>query len=324
MRFLESQKRVIKQLEMLVIKERVSHAFLFDGVKQAQKLETAYYFAKTLLCSNPTNGVPCLKCNECTRVDSRNHPNVTYIEPDGLSIKIEQIRDLQKSFRVTGLEENRRIYIINNVEFLTPGAANSLLKFLEEPQEGVHAILLTDNMHKVINTIVSRCQIINFVKPDYKLFISSYLEAGYNAEAVTIASLVSGRGEELEDLIDDEEFELLLSSIKDTIKEFLRNKSTIICELPELWHKNIEGRKNTIKGVDGLMFFYRDVLNNKLGNEIEYYHSSTTLLSEVARKSELKEILENIELIFDAKRKLESNVNAKLVMDQLFMKLKGC
>jgi len=324
MKFLESQPKVIRQLEKLVIKERVSHAFLFDGVKQANKLDIAYYFAKMLLCRNTDQGVPCLECDDCKRVDSQNHPNVTYIEPEGLKIKIDQIKDLQQAFKVTGLEDNQRIYIINNIEHISPQAANSLLKFLEEPAEDVHAILLTDNMHKVINTIVSRCQIINFVKPDYKTFISSYLEDGYNAEDVTLASLVSGPGEELEDLIDNEEFMLLLSSVKSMMKEFIRSKKNVLCELPELWHKNIQGRKECIKAVETMLYFYRDVLNHKLGNELEYFHSSKSLLSDVSGRTEIKEILENIDLIFDAKKKLESNVNQRLVLDQLFMKLKGC
>ncbi len=324
MTFLDSQKKVVKQLEKIIIKERVSHAFLFDGVKQSRKLNTAYYFAKMLLCNKVENGIPCLECDECKRIDSHNHPNVNYIEADGLSIKIDQIRDLQKAFRVTGLEENRRIYIINNVEFLTQGAANSLLKFLEEPQEGVHAILLTDNMYKVINTIVSRCQIINFATPDFKDIAKGYEADGYDREVVTLASNVSGPGEEVDDLIDDEEFLLLLSSVSDTIKEFKRNKRTIICELSELWHENINGRKNQIKGIETLLYFYRDVLNYKLGREIEYFHSSNNLLGDVSDKTEVKMIIDNIDLIFNAKRKIESNVNAKLVLDQLFMKLKGC
>jgi len=324
MLFLESQKRVIKQLTKLIIKERISHAFLFDGEKQCQKLDTAYYFTKALLCSNLKEGKPCLECDDCSRVDSGNHPNVTYIEANGLTIKKDQIKELQKVFSVSGLEENRRVYILNNVEFLTTQAANSLLKFLEEPQENVHAILLTDNMHQVINTIVSRCQIINFVKPDIKVFIQDYLDDGHNPERVILASLVTSPGEELDEILEDEVFENLVSAVKMTIREFSYNKKSIICELPELWFKSIDSKKNNLKAIHSLVYFYRDVLSYKLGSESEYFVKSNSLINEIGDRTKLEEVLENINIIFDAKKKLESNVNNKLVIDQLFLKLKGC
>ncbi|PGE91020.1 DNA polymerase III subunit delta', partial [Bacillus toyonensis] len=82
---------------------------------------------------------------------------------EGGSIKKEQIQQLHKEISYTATEFSRKIYLIDRVEMLTTGAANSLLKFLEEPDGNTTAILVTENIKKVLGTIQSRCQILNFL-----------------------------------------------------------------------------------------------------------------------------------------------------------------
>src|SRR5690625_5027570 len=82
------------------------------------------------------------------------------MEHDGQSIKIEQIRDLQKEFSYSGLESTRKVYVISGADTLTVNAANRLLKFLEEPSKTTTAMMLTDNSQSIIPTVRSRCQII--------------------------------------------------------------------------------------------------------------------------------------------------------------------
>src|SRR5690625_2225660 len=95
---------------------------------------------------------------------SGNHPDVHWIEPEGRTIRNEQIDLLRKEFVYTGLETSKKMYIISGAEALTVNAANRILKFLEEPDMETTAILLTDNGQSIIPTIRSRCQIID-LKP---------------------------------------------------------------------------------------------------------------------------------------------------------------
>ncbi|MFX3864258.1 DNA polymerase III subunit delta', partial [Streptococcus suis] len=93
--------------------------------------------------------------------DSGNHPDVHWIEPDGQSIKKGQIEALQEEFSKTGVESNQKLYIIRHADKMTNNAANSLLKFLEEPHRGTTAVLLTEQYHRMLPTIISRCQVLS-------------------------------------------------------------------------------------------------------------------------------------------------------------------
>ena len=79
-------------------------------------------------------------------------------------IKKEQLEELQQNFSETSVESNKRIYVIHNADRLNTASANSILKFLEEPEDNIIAILMTDNIHQLLDTIISRCQIISFAK----------------------------------------------------------------------------------------------------------------------------------------------------------------
>lgn len=112
----------------------------------------------------------------CNLVDARNYSN--FIIFDDLSdIKKEQIINLKQSFSLKSQDNRNMVYLIRDASLLNKSSANSLLKFLEEPEDGIIAILLTDNVSRVIDTISSRCQIINLInndKFDYKTIFNYY------------------------------------------------------------------------------------------------------------------------------------------------------
>ena len=97
------QPIVMKQLQTIFEKNRMAHAYIFDGEKGTGKKDVMTYFVKLLLCINVENNVPCETCRNCRRVDSGNHLNVKQIEPDGASIKIDQIRDLISEMKMVGI-----------------------------------------------------------------------------------------------------------------------------------------------------------------------------------------------------------------------------
>ena len=110
------------------------------------------------------NQKPCRKCKSCIQFETGNNPDFSIVEPDGKSIKIEQIRELTKRVYEKPIVSNRKVYIINDSESMTKEAQNSLLKTLEEPPDYVTIILITSNENLFLPTIRSRCLRISFNK----------------------------------------------------------------------------------------------------------------------------------------------------------------
>lgn len=165
--FIFEQKIPYKILKNALQKNKISHAYLIETNNYTLSFPFALAFAKALQCPKKlTNKNNCGKCTQCDRINNGNFSEIKIIEPDGLFIKKEQLSDLQKEFSTKSIESNYKIYIIKNAEKLNISAANSILKFLEEPEENIIAILVANNRYKVIDTILSRCQIISLKKFD--------------------------------------------------------------------------------------------------------------------------------------------------------------
>ena len=152
-----------KMLKNSIKKNRMAHAYLFEGARGTGKRAASLLIAESMFCELATKQLePCGVCWNCKRIMSGNHPDIHVVEPDGLSIKIEQIRALRTEFGKAGMESSKKLYVIIDAEKMTVQAANSLLKFLEEPHSDTTAILITEHPQQLLPTIRSRCQMISF------------------------------------------------------------------------------------------------------------------------------------------------------------------
>ena len=119
-----------------------------------------------ILCPHSVSNIDdlnCNRCNTCQLIDEGNFPDLEIIEADGMQIKKKQLLSLKEEYQNYSLIGHRRVYIIREAEKLNPSSANTILKFLEEPEEGIIAILLTKNRYQVLDTILSRCQVLSLV-----------------------------------------------------------------------------------------------------------------------------------------------------------------
>ena len=163
-------------LENSIKQGNVSHSYLFIGIDGIGKKLIAKELSKYVLCLN--NGCNNT-CKSCIEFESNNHPDFKIIEPDGNSIKIEQIRNLQKRIQEKPIISKSKIYIINDADKMTKEAQNCLLKTLEEPPEFAIIILIGNNESLFLETIKSRCVILHFEKisnDDIKKYIEKNLE----------------------------------------------------------------------------------------------------------------------------------------------------
>lgn len=158
-----NQETVKKTLQNTLLLNKVSHAYLFAGVRGTGKTTMARLFAKALNCINRKNNQhePCNQCENC--LDIENNRAVDLIEIDAASNRgIDEIRDLKEGIRFSPVKAKYKVFIIDEAHMLTPAAFNALLKTLEEPPEHAIFILATTEPEKLLPTILSRVQRFDF------------------------------------------------------------------------------------------------------------------------------------------------------------------
>lgn len=155
------QQQVVLSLKNALETQRLSHAYLFSGLRGSGKTSTARIFAKALVCENGVSAQPCEKCDNCAMANENRHMDI--IEMDAASHrKIDDIRDLIEQTRYKPVSARFKIFIIDEVHMLTKEAFNAFLKTLEEPPEYVKFILATTDPLKLPATVLSRTQHFRF------------------------------------------------------------------------------------------------------------------------------------------------------------------
>ena len=204
------QEHVVKTLTNSIKGNNISHAYLFSGPRGSGKTTIARLFAKAINCSSPINGFePCNKCSSCLEIMAGN--SLDLVEIDAASnTQVEGVRELIAGIKFAPVKSKYKIFIIDECHQLSKSAANALLKTLEEPPAHVIFILATTESHKMIPTILSRCQKFDFKRlqvPEIikKLeFISKKENVKFDDSALSLIALNSrGSFRDAESLLDE-------------------------------------------------------------------------------------------------------------------------
>ena len=155
------QDHITQTLKRQVENGKINHAYLFTGSRGTGKTSCAKIFAKAVNCLHPVNGSPCYECEVCKALENAN--NVDVLEIDAASNnRVDEIRDIREKVKFLPVNGKYKVYIIDEVHMLTESAFNALLKTLEEPPEHIIFILATTEVHKLPQTILSRCMRFDF------------------------------------------------------------------------------------------------------------------------------------------------------------------
>ena len=165
------QRHIVKTLQNAVDQNRIAHAYLFCGPRGTGKTSIAKIFAKMINCESEKER-PCGHCDNCQAMQKGNHPDV--IEIDAASNNgVDEVRDLIEKVKYAPIKGKYKVYIIDEVHMMSTGAFNALLKTIEEPPAHVIFIFATTEPHKVLPTIISRCQRYDFTKIGIKDMMAS-------------------------------------------------------------------------------------------------------------------------------------------------------
>jgi len=313
------QQRVANIMISSLKYSRIAHAYIFAGPKGVGKAKMALEFAKALNCTSNIFDA-CNNCQSCKKIDHFNNNGVVWIEPETNSIKIEQIRALQKDSYYKNGDSRYRVFIIKNAELMTSQAANSLLKFLEEPAANTVIILLVENKQQLLPTIKSRCQIINFSHLAPNSIVDILQAEGYKETDILIAAHLTQDILKVKELVSDDQFVQMRNIMIKWNEDLHYNHYQALISINERIVKNDYIKERLPQFLDLLILWYRDILTIKLNRQQNIiYQDFEAILMKHSQRITIQFVMDKIESILLAKDKISSHVNPQLALEEMVL-----
>lgn len=194
MAIIDYQNEIKQLLSKSIATNHLSHAYIFEGEKGSGTKEMAIYLAKMLLCLEDDK--PCGECENCLRVENGTHTNVIVISPMGDSIRKDQVASLIHEGQMSSVVDKNRLFIIEEAEKMNRASANTLLKFLEEPTPNNYVVLITTNSQMLLDTIISRTQVLRFKPVNKESIVESLIKEKIDADFSYLLSELYGNFED--------------------------------------------------------------------------------------------------------------------------------
>ncbi len=332
------QDTIVKIIKNSIINNQISHAYLFAGPRGTGKTSIAKIFAKIINCENPKNCQPCGKCVSCTQ---KNNSDI--IEIDAASNNgVDEIRELRNKVNLLPAYGKYKVYIIDEVHMLTQGAFNALLKTLEEPPTHVIFILATTDPHKVIETILSRCQRLDFKKISPTAIVENLKNIAQKEKIditedalYEIANLADGGMRDSVGMLDQAraytEGKITINDIHDIngtltekdlnnlLENIINNKLDEILEKIDIY--NDKG-KNFVKLIEEFIDFIRNIiLFKEAPNYFQEKKQNIEIYQNIAQKITINELFSIIEILNKYSFEMKNNTNSKLLFELSFIKI---
>ena len=260
-------------------KDKINHAYLIE----------TNYNNRLLLSDLLINKILSFE-NNVTINDLKINGDLIVISNDSNTIKVEDIEQIKEKFKTKSIINSKRIYVIDGAEKLNDYSANKLLKFLEEPDDDIIAILLTSNKNSVINTIISRCYNIRFIVND--------------------------------DIINEFSDEYW-DSVFDFVFNIEENKEKAIAFQNRYNIKELSDRIYLKNFLNNLLLIYGDVLNYKVLKCVEFFDDNIDKIKEICNYNDVETIRNKINAINECLNRLKFNPNIKLLIDKLIILMSG-
>jgi DNA polymerase-3 subunit delta' len=311
----QTQSIVYQTLVNAFTSNKVNHAFLLSGLKGSPIKETALYVAQSLVCENP-NPLACEECLSCLRIANQSYADFIFIDGEQGTIKKEEIENLQSSFSKSGVEaKGLKIYIINQLEKATASATNSLLKFLEEPYEDVVGILTTQNQSQILETIVSRSQVLRIKTYSKDYLIKELLNSGIDQEDVNILVNKYSDINQILEVMNNPDYQTIKALAIETFTVLVNEPDRINFFSINQINPKIADKKSVLLFLDLLETLITDVVKLKIEENIVFSNQNEILNQALTKRLNLQKLNE---LIMLAQGSVGFNLNVGLLLDNLF------
>ncbi len=296
----KTQKIVMQTLKNSFKTNKYNHAYLIIGEETDISLELSKHICTSLLCeSNPA----CNECFDCKNAINLMHNNIYIIDEDK-HIKKDIIKELQLEFSKKSFSNKPKIFIMKNADNMNDYAANSLLKFIEEPNPNEVGILIAKNESKILPTIISRCQVLKLA-PKINSSLVSELSETYKRSQLNIEILLSFIKDKdfLIDMLKNDTDIVLFKQINTFIESIYHKDKFSYVEASKL-AKNIDNPKMFIAIITEL--FRRSTIKATNLDVMEYFNNIPTY-----------KLIQILDVLFDMHKRLEFNVNFALQFERL-------
>ena len=270
----------------------LTHAYLIDENNYADAYMFVMSFVKAILCDKYSEDNHDNCCSFCKRIDDGNYTELKIIVPDGMYIKKQQIIELQQEFSRSMIEGKKRVYIIRDCDKMRAEAANSMLKFLEEPEDDIIAILMTNNINSVLSTIISRCKVIKLSNDSNQVYDRDEL-----IESVALDFVTNVENKGIDALLD----------VKD------------------IWFSKISSKEKEkmLLAFDIMIDIYYDVMKIIIGSKNIKFSNWLDKISGLVKGNKYEDIVNKINILVDAKDSIKYNVNSSLLIDSVIISIGG-
>ncbi len=318
------QEKAVALLRNAFRNGRIAHGYLFIGPEGVGKRLTALNLAKALNCQSPPEPAECCeKCPSCSKFNSSNHADLVLLEPEGEMIKIGQIRAMQKRLRFRPLEGGSRACILDFADRMNDEASNGLLKTLEEPPEATYVFLITSRPHRLLPTILSRCQWVKF-KPLSTAHLAQILvrtQSLKEDQARFYASLAGGSAQRAQALSNRVDFQKRVNWLD--LFSGLSQKTTQ--EIFDLCEKTSKGDEELHDLLDLWKTWIRDLLFLKAGEDSRGRLINQDLESKAAGEAgkwSFDRLDGTFQMISEIQTSLAYNVNKQLALETLMLEIR--
>ena len=319
------QPEITARFASLIERGTLAHAYLLVGNVNMGTVALATEVALRLFCPHQDDqGHPDRTCPECQRILSGNHPDVVVARPEGRQIKVDQVRYLKAEFSKTGVEGEKKVFIIEGAESLTGSAANSLLKFIEEPGPGVYIFLLTPNKNAVLQTVQSRCQVIELRPLPSEMVKEQLQEAGVPEYLGPLAAGLGLSAKQGASLMEDDWLPTSVKLVFDWFKEVASGDPLSFVDVQTGFLKQGSDRAKQLVLLDLVTMVWRDALllkNRVTEPERLHFRQWQAEVAQLIMPSSAQQVLVASELTLEGRHLLDQNISFQNVVEQLTLRL---
>ena len=302
----KEQPIATRTLVQAISNNRISHAYLFETNDYYDSNNFIISFVKDIILFDIEDKNTCNTISN--QIDNNEYIELKIFNPQGLQIKKEEMTNLQEVFRDKPIGGKKKVYIINNAEKFNSSSANTILKFLEEPEDNIIAILVTNNRYQILDTILSRCQLISFINVKKKINTNSFDK---------INKLVYNNLDFFDENQKKDHIEHTINFIN-----FYENKGNeTLMFINREFLQYFPTRDIVNNAFEIMKLFYLDTIKVKTNTTTDVFEDYMDDISNISNKNTIEDLIIKINKIIKYIEKIKYNVNINLLMDSFIIEL---